>query len=547
MPKIHSIRTKIVCSIVLFALVISTVLVCVSYFTYKSTMDEHYDTLGNNVAQTAISMIDEDVMLEYSRGVAFADPQSTMASQEYQSIITTLDNIKESNNVLYLYIIYPTESGSYFIFDTDHSKDSCPYGYYMEYYEGSFSKIAHRLVRGETVPAVISNKDYGWIISISHPYISSGGELIGYVCVDISMEQVVRDRQAFLLNCILVMAVITVIFAFVYMFVFNKIFVGPIKQMTTATAAFVSDRGDDDRVLSPISLLKVKTNDELQTLCESLKKMELDLNLHIDNLKNITAEKERIGAELNVATHIQESMLPSIFPAFPDRQEFDIYATMNPAKEVGGDFYDFFMVDERHLAVVMADVSGKGVPAALFMVIGKTLIKDHTQPGRDLGDVFSEINNLLCESNSEGLFITAFEGVLNLVTGEFKFVNAGHELPFICPAGGDFESYKINPGFVLAGMEGIKYTAGSMMLSPGDKVFQYTDGVTEATNGDGKLYGMDRLSLILNTVKDKAPGEILPAVKNDIDLFVGTAPQFDDITMLCLEFKAKMAESEGVV
>ena len=547
MPKIHSIRTKIVCSIVLFALVISTVLVCVSYFTYKSTMDEHYDTLGNNVAQTAISMIDEDVMLEYSRGVAFADPQSTMASQEYQSIITTLDNIKESNNVLYLYIIYPTESGSYFIFDTDHSKDSCPYGYYMEYYEGSFSKIAHRLVRGETVPAVISNKDYGWIISISHPYISSGGELIGYVCVDISMEQVVRDRQAFLLNCILVMAVITVIFAFVYMFVFNKIFVGPIKQMTTATAAFVSDRGDDDRVLSPISLLKVKTNDELQTLCESLKKMELDLNLHIDNLKNITAEKERIGAELNVATHIQESMLPSIFPAFPDRQEFDIYATMNPAKEVGGDFYDFFMVDERHLAVVMADVSGKGVPAALFMVIGKTLIKDHTQPGRDLGDVFSEINNLLCESNSEGLFITAFEGVLNLVTGEFKFVNAGHELPFICPAGGGFESYKINPGFVLAGMEGIKYTAGSMMLSPGDKVFQYTDGVTEATNGDGKLYGMDRLSLILNTVKDKAPGKILPAVKNDIALFVGTAPQFDDITMLCLEFKAKMAESEGVV
>ena len=317
--------------------------------------------------------------------------------------------------------------------------------------------------------------------------------------------------------------------------------------MTTATAAFVSDRGDDDRVLSPISLLKVKTNDELQTLCESLKKMELDLNLHIDNLKNITAEKERIGAELNVATHIQESMLPSIFPAFPDRQEFDIYATMNPAKEVGGDFYDFFMVDERHLAVVMADVSGKGVPAALFMVIGKTLIKDHTQPGRDLGDVFSEINNLLCESNSEGLFITAFEGVLNLVTGEFKFVNAGHELPFICPGGGDFESYKINPGFVLAGMEGIKYAAGSMMLSPGDKVFQYTDGVTEATNGDGKLYGMDRLSLILNTVKDKAPGEILPAVKNDIDLFVGTAPQFDDITMLCLEFKAKMAESEGVV
>ena len=146
---------------------------------------------------------------------------------------------------------------------------------------------------------------------------------------------------------------------------------------------------------------------------------------------NQSAKTMKTTAELSVATNIQKSMLPCIFPAFPERREFDIYATMDPAKEVGGDFYDFFMVDERHLAVVVADVSGKGIPAALFMVIGKTLIKDHTQPGRDLGEVFTEVNELLCESNSEGLFITAFEGVLDLVTGEFRFVNAGHEIPFI--------------------------------------------------------------------------------------------------------------------
>lgn len=245
-------------------------------------------------------------------------------------------------------------------------------------------------------------------------------------------------------------------------------------------------------------------------------------------------------AELNVATNIQKSMLPCIFPAFPDRSEFDIYATMDPAKEVGGDFYDFFMVDERHLAIVMADVSGKGIPAALFMVIGKTLIKDHTQPGRNLGEVFTKVNDLLCESNSEGLFITAFEGVLDLVSGEFNFVNAGHEMPFICKAGGSFEAYKIKPGFVLAGMEGMKYKAGSLTLDVGDKIFQYTDGVTEATNGNNELYGMDRLSVILNKHNDKNPAEILPAVKQDIDLFVGDAPQFDDITMLCLEYKSKM-------
>ena len=259
----------------------------------------------------------------------------------------------------------------------------------------------------------------------------------------------------------------------------------------------------------------------------------------------LSASREmKSSAELNVATNIQQSMLPCIFPAFPDRKEIDIYATMDPAKEVGGDFYDFFMVDDKHLAIVIADVSGKGVPAALFMVIGKTLIKDHTTQGRDLGAVFTEVNNLLCESNSEEMFITAFEGVLNLETGEFNYVNAGHEMPFICKANGDFEPYKIRAAFVLAGMEGMKYRAGSMTLEPGDKIFQYTDGVTEATNVHNELYGMERLGKILNKVKNGTPQEILPAVKADIDEFVGKAPQFDDITMLCLEYKAKMKTNE---
>ena len=259
----------------------------------------------------------------------------------------------------------------------------------------------------------------------------------------------------------------------------------------------------------------------------------------------LSASREmKSAAELNVATNIQKSMLPCIFPAFPDRKEIDIYATMDPAKEVGGDFYDFFMVDDKHLAIVIADVSGKGVPAALFMVIGKTLIKDHTTQGRDLGAVFTEVNKLLCESNSEEMFITAFEGVLDLETGEFNYVNAGHEMPFICKANGDFEPYKIRAAFVLAGMEGMKYRAGSMMLEPGDKIFQYTDGVTEATNLHNELYGMERLGKILNKVKNGTPQEILPAVKADIDEFVGKAPQFDDITMLCLEYKAKMKTNE---
>lgn len=255
-------------------------------------------------------------------------------------------------------------------------------------------------------------------------------------------------------------------------------------------------------------------------------------------------ERQRISAELNVATHIQADMLPRIFPAFPERPEFDIFATMNPAKEVGGDFYDFFMIDERHLAIVIADVSGKGVPAALFMVIGKTLIKDHTKPNADLGEVFSEVNNLLCESNSESLFITAFEGVLDLVTGEFNFVNAGHEMPFIARSGNMYELYKLRPGFVLAGMENMKYQSGSIRLSPGDKIFQYTDGVTEATNAEHELYGMQRLTKVLSENTEKSPSQLLPVVKADIDAFVGDTPQFDDITMLCVAYQKAMSAAD---
>ena len=341
-------------------------------------------------------------------------------------------------------------------------------------------------------------------------------------------------------------ATVILIFIIVFALIIAVVFYA-VRRFTERLTKPLIALGDDVKTISDGNLdyrAKLYSNDEISDLAIGFNNMAASLKTYINDLTAVTAEKERIGAELDIAKHIQASMLPCIFPAFPDRHEIDIFATMDPAKEVGGDFYDFFMVDERHLAIVMADVSGKGVPAALFMVIGKTLIKDHTFPDRDLGEVFTAVNNLLCEANSEGLFITAFEGVLDLVTGEFTFVNAGHEMPFIYKAGGNFEPYKIRAGFVLAGMENMKYKAGTMQLDVGDKIFQYTDGVTEATNINNELYGMDRLGEILNKVKNGTPHEILPAVKKDIDEFVGEAPQFDDITMLCLEYKAKMKTEE---
>jgi sigma-B regulation protein RsbU (phosphoserine phosphatase) len=320
--------------------------------------------------------------------------------------------------------------------------------------------------------------------------------------------------------------------------VVDKGIAAPIQKLNAATHDLVNNLDQKKDFVVDIS-----TGDEIEALADSFCRMDIEIKDYLTQLSAITAEKERIGAELDVARHIQSSMLPCIFPPFPDRKEFDIYATMTPAKEVGGDFYDFFMVDPHHLAVVMADVSGKGVPAALFMVIAKTLIKDHTTPGADLGAVFTTVNELLCESNSEGLFVTAFEGVLDLVTGEFRFVNAGHEMPYLCKAGGQYELRKLRPGFVLAGMEGMRYRSGSFMMEPGDKFFQYTDGVTEATNAGNDLYGQARLTETLNQHTDDEPMELLPAIKADIDRFVGAAPQFDDITMLSLVYKERMEAS----
>jgi sigma-B regulation protein RsbU (phosphoserine phosphatase) len=293
--------------------------------------------------------------------------------------------------------------------------------------------------------------------------------------------------------------------------------------------------------------IQVNTGDEIQTLAEAFNAMTSSLTKYIADLTSVTAEKERIGAELNVATQIQRDMLPSIFPAFPDRQEFDIYATMDPAKEVGGDFYDFFMVDDTHLAVVMADVSGKGVPAALFMVIAKTIIKNQALTGDPVDQVFDRANDQLCENNGEGLFVTAFMGLLDLKTGEFVYTNAGHNPPLLRRSGGTYEYLQMDPGFVLAGLDGMRYECSRLTLGKGDTLFLYTDGVTEALNPELELFGEDRLRAALNADagRERSVAELLPYLRSVLDDYARGAEQADDITMLGLTYQGQ--ETGGAV
>ena len=281
----------------------------------------------------------------------------------------------------------------------------------------------------------------------------------------------------------------------------------------------------------------IDTGDEIEELSLSFESMTKELKNYIENLARVTAEKERIGAELDVAKKIQASMLPSIFPPFPERREFDLYASMEPAKEVGGDFYDFFLVDDNTLAVVIADVSGKGVPAALFMVIAKTLIKNNAQSGKSPKEVFETVNNILCDNNDADMFVTAFMGYLDIPAGRFTFVNAGHNPPLL-RTGRQFDRLKTKPGFILAGMEDMAYKQDEIMLNSGDELFLYTDGVTEAVNHDLELFGEPRLLETMSRYPDLPLREFAVSIKREIDTFAGGAEQADDITMLALRYNS---------
>lgn len=314
------------------------------------------------------------------------------------------------------------------------------------------------------------------------------------------------------------------LFALIYILV-RKLVVKNIHKVNTSLSAIADGKLD--------TVVDVRSHVEFDSLSN-------DINATVDTLKRYIKEaEERIDAELAFAKAIQHAALPSVFPPYPNRKEFEIYATMHTAKEVGGDFYDFYFIDDENLAFLMADVSGKGIPAAMFMMQSKTIIKSCAQSGMSIEQVFTVANEKLCEGNDAGMFVTAWMGILNTKTGKVLFANAGHNPPLVKHADGTYEYLKSRAGFVLAGMEGIRYRKNEIELAPGDAIYLYTDGVTEATDASNELYGEDRLHSILEKYKDAAPQVICEEVKRDVDAFTGEAPQFDDITMLALKYNGE--------
>lgn len=561
-----SLKIKTVGATLVAALLLMVVAVAISYNVYSGTIYDQYKTMTMNLAKTeAVSVHAEDVAVirdavmqiyrnicEENGGVPdfenfdeqqwqeyYARYQSVEELPQYKSTLKLLQKISQANKVNSIYIGYMDVETYYGVYLVDGSlnTDVCPVGTCDPFEESN----AREMKKGNyDFPAYITNyEEYGWLCSAGAGIYDQNGEVVGTACIDVSMDDIMKNRQEFLQNLCLVLLGITIVICLLILAGINRILLVPVKSLSQAAALFVKDKESTKKTQTAISQLNIHTGDEIEELSEAIKTMEMEINDYIDHLTEVTAEKERMGAELNIATQIQASMLPCIFPAFPDRNEFDIYASMDPAKEVGGDFYDFFLIDEDHIALVMADVSGKGVPAALFMVIAKTLLKNTAQSGISPKEVLSQVNTQLCENNEAEMFVTVWLGVMQISTGHMVCANAGHEYPAIRRVGGQYELLHDKHGFVLAGMEGSRYREYEITLEKGDSLFVYTDGVPEATNAENELFGTDRMLEALNQNPDAASEEVIREVQKAMEVFVKQAPQFDDITMLSMIYKGK--------
>ena len=312
-----------------------------------------------------------------------------------------------------------------------------------------------------------------------------------------------------------------------------------LRPLKTVQANIRRYRETKDGLAVKADLSRVNSKNEIGELTKDIIELTEEIDNYVDEIETITSEKQRIESELDMARRIQLSMMPNLFPPFPERKEFYLHAYVDPAREVGGDFYDYFFIDDDHLCLVIADVSGKGVPAALFMMAAKIILKSSAMQGKSPAEILTATNRAICENNPQDMFVTTWLGILELSTGKLTAANAGHEYPAVKRAGGRFEVIKSKHSLFIGGMEDVTYKEYELYMEPGDQIFLYTDGLPEATDGDGKMFGIDRMTDALNEYIDERPRAVIEGMRESVNGFVKDAEQFDDITMMCLEYNGK--------
>ncbi len=370
------------------------------------------------------------------------------------------------------------------------------------------------------------------------PLYTMENEVPALIGVDISIAAIWEALMNLFIMLAVTIILITSIGIIFHYRNLKRTLIYPLTSLKKRTDELVKNLDSEELFVSD-----VHTGDELEALAHSVEEMDRNLKHYIRENTAITAERERLNTELDLASRIQENMLPCIFPPFPERTEFDIYASMDPAKEVGGDFYDFYLIDQDHLGLVIADVSGKGIPAALFMMMVKIMVQNCVLAGLGPKQAMEQVNHLISENNNEAMFVTVWMGILDLRDGTLTAVNAGHEYPFLKRPGGDYEMIRDKHGMAVGMMEGVRYREYEMKLEPGSCLFVYSDGLPEANNSTSELFGIARSLDALNASSDSDPEKTLERVRCAVDEFVGDAPQFDDLTMMCVAYHGGFSET----
>ena len=533
---------KSIGGIVLLLLVFFAVVSIIGYNSFTEALMSQYSEGAFLTAETAAQMVDADRMDEYA--------ESEGATQEYLDVWNQLDHLCNSSGSTFVYVIRPDRSDYAhitFLFSTiDHKSKYTIYdfGYVRDTTNDDYRQKYRALYELESERELVI-RDRGYIETDAHITAMIGlkgsdGQVKAILCVQRQMDVLSVARQKYINKIILTLIILVVLVVVGQSLFLHRTLLQPLKQISDEALRFSKEGEKTEKKLRDT----IRNQDEIGHLAGSIDRMEEQIQNYVESITQITAEKERINTELTLATKIQADMLPHVFPAFPERKEFELFANMDPAKEVGGDFFDFFLVDDDHLCITIADVSGKGIPAALFMMASKILLKNNAMTGKGPAEILTDVNAAICANNREQMFVTIWLGILEISTGRLTAANAGHEYPVLMRAGKDFELYRDKHGFVIGGMEGAEYSQYELQLNPGDKLFLYTDGVTEATDANKELFGSGRMIAVLNERKDTSPTQMLEGVRRAVDDFVKEAEQFDDLTMLCLAYKGPDAAEE---
>ncbi len=515
--------------IFLFECIVSAV----GYHQFTTALTREYQDAAFRTAGTAAALVDGDKIETY-----LAEGEN---DPEYRSILSHMDILCQKQNATFIYVIAvdTTDYNSFrSVFNTVNANGTekpWPVGYERattnEEYRTLYRDLYENGLSQGFITRTSSLNGRAPHVTAMLPLRGADGTVKGILCVERPMNELTTARTDYLKGVIRIALLLCVLsIASITGFLKHE-FVTPMQKINAETHRFATE----NTPLPHRSFAEISKIREIGEVGAAIEKMEHDTQDYIQNLTKVTAEKERIGTELSLAAQIQSEILPNIFPPFPDhRHDFDLYASMTTAKEVGGDFYDFFFIDDGHLGLVMADVSGKGVPAALFMMMARLLLNTLAMTGGSPAEVLRRANETICQNNKSDMFVTVWFGVLTLSTGQLTAASAGHEYPVIRRVGGAFELFKDKRRLALGAMPGINYVDYTLTLDKGDVLFLYTDGVPEATNSANELLGTDGMLALLNQSSYTDMRTLLADVAQGVVDFTGNAPQFDDVTMMAV-------------